>query len=151
MRFLNTILIAGMIASALSADQNPDQMLAELRIQKQLKTWIDYNATIVMDDGSIKTGRLIEAGKSSLVLENDPREWIAYNDIQSITIKPGKMEVVMGLGLSILGGTFAGGATMLISADSNTTQQALAGSLGAGVGLYFGYTIFMKEIHLSIE
>jgi len=131
--------------------QNPDVALQGLRVQKQLKTWINYDILVTFKDQSSVKGRLIESNKSSLIIGDENETRILYENIHSISIKPGMTEFVMGLGLTVLGGTFCYAATILVASDATNTEQILSGTFGLGVGAYFGYSIFMRDIWIKLE
>ncbi|NQV36857.1 MAG: hypothetical protein HQ509_02495 [Candidatus Marinimicrobia bacterium] len=145
------VLFVLIIFSSESQAQDPDASLQGLRVQKQLKTWVDYDIIVTFKDQSTAKGRLIESNKSSLIVKDESEIRIMYENIRSISIKPGLTELVMGLGLTALGGAFCYAATILVATDATSSQQILSGTLGLGLGAYFGYGIFMKDIWIDLE
>lgn len=124
----------------------------QIRVRKLAQNWKGERVELKLADQSLERGVLLDADFSNFTINRNSRKVkVPINNVVSVTLPPGPMELSLVIASGALGGGFLAGIISLTAQDATNETIASAGLLGIAGGFWWGYTTFYQEEVIELE
>lgn len=124
----------------------------QIRVRKLAQNWKGKRVELKLDDQSTESGILLDADFSNFTINQNSRKVkVLINDVVSVTLPPGPMELGLAIASGALGGGFLAGIISLTAENATNETITGAGLFGIAGGFWWGYTTFCQEEVIELE
>ena len=146
------ILTTAVVAQEAETKRVDDVSQAKLiKIKRMSQAWKNLNMDLVMDDGTIHTGKFVSIIEREFHIKSKTNVMqFPFSGVYSVILIRKKRDLIL-VGLTAVGvaALFTGGVSLGFEAGDEVKMGAAG--VGAGVGLFVGWKAFYQNIVIPLK
>ncbi|UCH63229.1 MAG: hypothetical protein JSU77_01905 [Fidelibacterota bacterium] len=149
--FLLLMVSHPVLLQAQSHEQETRLAPRNIRARKLARNWQGENVLLTLADDRQIRGKFIGSDFYNFTMEiQGTQVTLPIDKVLTVTLKPGPMEVCLALVGGLLGSGLGIGIVSLTAPGTGPDVVATVALLGAGAGLWWGYTTFYQEVVIEL-